>query len=435
MKIAILNQPQDPIVAGEEQRGSVAIVNWELAKRLAQRHRIVFYAPRAPGQPLTQSWGDIEIRRIRFAARPLHKAIQLVAGRLGGRVPYAFSPWYYREYYSQIAYKVRADPADIIHVPVQLQVAGLFKRAAPRARFVSHMHQDEIAQLDDAYLRRHMRHVDSVVTVSDFVTCRARARFPEFADRIHTIGNGVDTERFRPNGALSPENQAGGKPTRLLFVGRVAPDKGVHLLLAAFNAVAPDFPALELEIVGKAGMMPFDVLSVLLRGDSALESLRTFYGRSLLGWLTKEVLGQRRSYLDHLRRQLTGESARRVHFRGTVSLEELVSLYQRSDLLVLPSVWQESYGLPVAEAMASGVAVLASNCGGVPELVDDGASGKLVPRLDVEALTRALRDLLTDPTRLRELGRAGRLRAERLLTWDRSARRLEQVYLGGVPDA
>ena len=434
MKIAILNQPQDPLVAGEEQRGSVAIVNWELAKRLAQRHQVVIYAPRAAGQAAAQSWGNIEIRRIRFGARPLHKAIQLVAGRLGGRVPYAFSSLYCREYYSQVAHHLRIDPADVIHVPVQLQMAGLLKRAAPNAKFISHMHQDEMAQLDAAYLRTHMRDVDSVVTVSDFITSRARARFPEFADRIHTIGNGVDTERFRPNGTLSPENQAAARPVRLLFVGRVAPDKGVHLLVAAFNEVAREFPGLQLEIVGKAGMMPFDVLSVLLKGDSALESLRNFYGRSWMGWLTKEVLGQRHSYLDHLRRQLTGDSSRRVHFRGTVSLEELVSLYQHSDLLVLPSVWHESYGLPVAEAMASGVAVLASRCGGVPELVDDGASGMLVPRLDVEALTRALRDLLMDPARLRELGRAGRQRAERLLTWDRSARRLEQVYLGGVPD-
>jgi glycosyltransferase involved in cell wall biosynthesis len=416
-------------VAGEEQRGSVAIVNWELAKCLAQRHQVIFYAPRVPGQPLTQSWGSIEIRRIRYAARPLHKAIQLVAGRLGGRVPYAFSPLYYLEYYWQIAHELHTDPADVVHIPVQLQMAGLFRRAAPNARIVSHMHQDEMAQLDDAYLRSHMRDVDSVVTVSDFITSRARARFPEFADRIHTIGNGVDTDRFRPNGAV-----AGERPARLLFVGRVAPDKGVHLLMEAFNAVAPEFPGLELEIVGKPGMMPFDVLSVLLRGDPALESLRTFYGRSFMGWLSKEVFGQRHSYVDHLRGQLTAESSRRVHFRGTVSLEELVSLYQHSDLLVLPSVWQESYGLPVAEAMASGVAVLASHCGGVPELVDDGASGRLVPRLDVEALTRVLRELLTDVTRLRELGRAGRQRAERLLTWDRSARRLEQVYLGGVPE-
>src|ERR1700743_965406 len=69
MKIAIVNQPQDPIVAGEEQRGSVAIVNWELAKRLAQRHEVTVYAPRAPGQARSERWKNIEIRRVPFVAK------------------------------------------------------------------------------------------------------------------------------------------------------------------------------------------------------------------------------------------------------------------------------------------------------------------------------------------------------------------------------
>src|ERR1700744_2429544 len=69
MKIAIVNQPQDPIVAGEEQRGSVAIVNWELAKRLAERNDVTVYAPRASGQPRTERWKNIEIRRVPFVAK------------------------------------------------------------------------------------------------------------------------------------------------------------------------------------------------------------------------------------------------------------------------------------------------------------------------------------------------------------------------------
>jgi len=111
-----------------------------------------------------------------------------------------------------------------------------------------------------------------------------------------------------------------------------------------------------------------------------------------------------------------------------VSLEELIRLYAQSDLLVLPSIWRESYGLPVAESMASGVPVLAANCGGVPELVDIGVTGRLVPRLDVDALTREILDLMSDSGRLRAMGQAARLRAEQFLTWDRSAQRLEQVY-------
>src|SRR5215475_6703670 len=69
MKIAIINQPQDSIVAGEEQRGSVAIVNWELAKRLAERHEVTVYAPQASGQSATERWNTIQIRRVPFVAK------------------------------------------------------------------------------------------------------------------------------------------------------------------------------------------------------------------------------------------------------------------------------------------------------------------------------------------------------------------------------
>ncbi len=428
MKIAIVNQPQDPIVAGEEQRGSVAIVNWELAKRLAGRHEVTVYAPRAAGQPPVERWNTIEIRRVPFVAKTLHKAMQLLAGRLRTNPPYINSPLYYREYFMQVARELRAHPVDVLHFPQQLQFAARFKRAMPRAKIVLHMHQDELAQLDYNMLRRQLANVDSVVTVSDFVTDRARARFPERAAAIHTIGNGVDIRRFIPD--TQRNNGAAQHAPRLLFVGRISPDKGVHLLVEAFDRVARERPDVELTLVGKVGMLPFDLVNLLLTDDAAaLDSLRPFYGQSMLAWLSKEVLGQKRSYRRQLEARLSPQAAARVHFAGSVSLEELIRLYSKSDLLVLPSVWRESYGLPVAESMASGVPVLASDCGGVPELVDKGVTGLLVPRLNVDALTNAMRDLLSDVSRLRQMGQAARARAEQLLTWDRSAERLERVYL------
>ena len=431
MKIAILNQPQDPIAADEEQRGSVAIVNWELARRLAERHEVTVYAPSSPGQAPVERWRGIEIRRTRFSAKYFHKAVQLVAGRFHRKYPYAFSPLYHREYYLQVARDLRGRCADVVHLPVQVQLGGFFRRTARGAKTVLHVHQDELATADYAFLRRHLAHFDSVVTVSDYVTQRARARFPELAARVHTIGNGVDIERFHPS---RPQPATAFRPTRLLFVGRISPDKGVHLLARAFNTLARERPDLELTLVGRAGMMPFDVIGILLKEDPALDSLRQFYGQSALGWLKKEVLGQRNSYMAHLRGLLAPEALQRSHFRGTVSLQELVRLYSEADLLVLPSIWQESYGLPIAEAMASGVPVLATHSGGVSELVEDGVTGRLVPRLDPDALLRELRDLLNDPRRLREMGQAARLRAERLLTWQRSAQRLERVYSGLEPD-
>jgi glycosyltransferase involved in cell wall biosynthesis len=433
MKIAILNQPQDPVAAGEEQRGSVAIVNWELARCLAREHEVIVYAPRARGQVARERWGAIEIRRVRFVARRYHKAVQLLAGRLRWGAPYFTSRLYYREYFSQIARDLAASGPDIVHLPQQMQFAARFKRAVPGMKVVVHIHQDELAKLDRELLRRDLADVDAVATVSEFVTAGARARLPEMAARIHTVGNGVDVLRFRPEArAAEPQGRERcGSPLRLLYVGRIAPDKGVHLLMEAFDRLTREGVALELTLIGKPGLLPYDLLSRLLGGDAhALDAVREFYGRSLRAWLTKEVLGHHRSYADALRARLSPAAAARVRFLGTVPQPTLIRAYRAADILVLPSVWQESYGLPVAEAMACGVPVLATASGGVPELVADGVTGRLVPRLDTQALACALREMSADPIRLLEMGTAARARAERLLPWARSAERLERLYAG-----
>ncbi len=426
MKVVFINQPQDSLVAGPEQRGSVGIVDWELARQLSQHHEVAIYCPRTGNQPLREHWHGIEIRRVRFVAKKFHKGLQLLSGRFSRRRHYFDSALYFREYYLQVVSDLRKCAPDVIHLPQQLQFVTLLKRALPGVKVVVHMHQDELAYLDYERARHYLSVLDAVVTVSDYVTTRAQARFPEFAERIHTIGNGVDVERFRPaaNGRVARQKM------QLLFVGRVAPDKGVHLLMDAFEILAREKADLELTIVGRAGMLPFDIISLLLRGDSALNDIRQFYGRSFWSWLTREVLGQSKSYVKALRARLSGEVAARVCFAGVVSLEELIRTYQGSDLLVLPSLWHESYGLPVAEAMASGVPVLASRCGGVPELVDEPATGVLVPRGDLNALVSKLRALTANPARLEQMGLAARARAESRLTWTRSARILEQVYAG-----
>ncbi|MGA7541417.1 MAG: glycosyltransferase family 4 protein [Steroidobacteraceae bacterium] len=205
----------------------------------------------------------------------------------------------------------------------------------------------------------------------------------------------------------------------------------MHLLMEAFDRLTREGVSLELTLIGKPCLMPYDLLSRLLGGDPrALDAVRGFYGHSLRSWLAKELFGQHRSYSGALRARLTPEASARVRFLGTVPLPALIRAYRAADLLVLPSVWQESYGLPVAEAMACGVPVLASASGGVPELIEDGVTGRLVPRLETEALARALQEMLAEPARLRAMGRAARVRAERRLTWSRSAERLERLYLG-----
>jgi glycosyltransferase involved in cell wall biosynthesis len=425
MKIAFINQPQDLIAADEEQRGSVSIVQWELARRLAARHRVTVYAPLGQGQVRAESWRGIDIRRIPYVHARIHKAVQLLQGTLLPSWPYFASKLYFRGYFERVAQALRADPPAVVHLQSLFQYVPMIHRAVPAARIVLHMHQDEISRIDRRRALTALTALDAIVTVSHYVTKGIRTRFPEFAERVQTIGNGVDVDRFRPREGGRPADE----PTRLLFVGRVSPDKGVHLLLSAFAALAAEDPRLELTIVGKPGFLPPDLLRSLMKDDAAFDTLREFYGRSPISTFRNVVLGHRSSYCRAAMRRLPPEIAARVRFAGTVPLPVLLELYRNARLLVLPSVWNESYGLPIAEAMASGVPVVASYCGGVPELVMDGVTGRLVPRCDVGALVDVLRSLLNDQSTLEKMARSSRLRAESALTWDHSAAALERVYV------
>jgi glycosyltransferase involved in cell wall biosynthesis len=94
---------------------------------------------------------------------------------------------------------------------------------------------------------------------------------------------------------------------------------------------------------------------------------------------------------------------------------------------VIPSL-EEGFGIPAAEAMGCEVAVVASDAGGLPEVVEDGVTGLVVPRGDSAALARAIGSLLSDPVRREQMGQAGRARALRLFDWDRTAEQFEELY-------
>ena len=87
-----------------------------------------------------------------------------------------------------------------------------------------------------------------------------------------------------------------------------------------------------------------------------------------------------------------------------------------------PAVWEEAFGLTIAEAMAAGRAVVASRTGGIPELVEDGVSGLLVPPGDPEGLARALDLLANRPALRRQLGSNARARAQQRFSLEQCAR-------------
>jgi glycosyltransferase involved in cell wall biosynthesis len=268
------------------------------------------------------------------------------------------------------------------------------------------MHCEWLTQLDRRLVDQRLAKADVIVGVSDFITDRIREAFPRHASRCITIHNGADLV------PASRRNRSG--PVRLLTVGRISPEKGLHVLVDAFARLAQQHDDVELKVVGKEGLPPQEMLLNLDETPRVRKLAPHFRG----------------GYLQHLRERLPERSRSRVKFQGWAEHEELPAEYEDADVFVFPSVWDEPFGIPVAEAMAAGLPVVASRVGGIPEIVADGETGMLVEPDDASALAAALEQLVNDAGLRARLGEAGRLRAAERFSWDRAAAAYRALFAG-----
>jgi glycosyltransferase involved in cell wall biosynthesis len=422
-KVAFISQPRDIVTATDEQVGPITTVMWELAKRMAAQHDVVVFSPRGRDQPLAEIYGSgLRIQRISLALRLLHNAMDLGTGLLNLRTPYFASPLFFREYGLSIARALRSEQPDIVQIQSATQLIPLFHSAVPRARLVLHVHDEFLALLPERIIKARLKHVSVVVTCSDFVTRRLRDRLPWLAPYIHTVGNGVDIGSFRP-----PGHPPDTKVFRILYVGRISPEKGLHTLVTAFARLAEQDERLRLDIAGPQVLLPFNQIKLLAR-DPYVAALAPFYGTGLWGQLDKQLLHARTSYWRALEQGVPPHLRARVHLHGQLTRKILQNVYQRAHVLVMPSVCLEPFGLPLVEAMASGLPCIASRSGGIPDIVLNPETGLLIERGSVEALTEALRRLINDTDERKRMGREARYRAERVFDWSVAAGRLERLY-------
>ena len=423
-KIAFVSQPRDPVVAGDAQRGSVTTVLWELATRIARRHETLVIAPQAPGQPAEEAHDSLlGIRRV-TAWRSLHKALDLGTGILRWRSPYFASSAYFREYGLEVARVLQQYRPDIVHLQNHSHFLPLFRRAVPYARLIMQVHDELHSLLPPERIRSRLQDATAVVTPSDFVTRRLEGRMSYLAGRLHTIGNGVDTATFQP---VRRDIAARRDDFRILYVGRLSPEKGVHTLAAAFGQLLGSGVRAELDLVGQVGLLPLSQVQLLAR-DPQMAALGQFYGRGFWGSLDRQLLRARSGYRRHIDSLIPVSSRDRLRFLGQLPRDAVIDLYQRADVLVIPSLCEEPFGLPVAEGMACGLPCVGSNTGGIPEIIEHERTGLLVERGDTPGLAQALRRLADEPATRGRLGRLGRERAERLFDWSVPAARLEALY-------
>ncbi|MDO7881938.1 glycogen synthase [Salinibacterium soli] len=246
----------------------------------------------------------------------------------------------------------------------------------------------------------------AVIAVSEGMRRDILRSYPALDEaRVQVVHNGIDLERWVPLDEPELLRGLGIDPDRpsVVFVGRITRQKGLPYLLRAARLLPPD---VQLILCAGAPDTP-EILAEVQAGVAALQQ-----ERSGVIWLER-----------------------------LLSQAELSAVLTRATTFVCPSVY-EPLGIVNLEAMACAAPVVGTATGGIPEVVEDGVTGRLVPIEQVQDgtgtpidpdrfvadLAAALTEVVSDPEAARAMGRAGRERAEREFSWSSIARRTTEIY-------
>lgn len=226
------------------------------------------------------------------------------------------------------------------------------------------------------------------VSSSQYNALQVQARYRRPVQVIH---NGVDVDVFQPSpkdAAIRSSLGAGPEDLLVVSVGRLVGWKGTRVVL---EAIAGLDPKVRCVVVGTGPE------------EAALRARAAALGIS-----------------------------DRVHFAGHVDHSDLPRLLAQCDIFVQPSIGEEAFGISVVEAMACGLPVLASNNGGLPEIVIDGETGSLLKPGNVSIWRDAIASLAGSRAQIEGRGAAGRLRVEKQFSWAANAARHEAILESGI---
>ena len=254
--------------------------------------------------------------------------------------------------------------------------------------------------------RTALESADAIIAVSDEMRRDTLGCYPAIDPaRVSVIHNGIDTDEYRPDAGTDVLAQRGVDPARpsVVFVGRITRQKGLPYLIAAGAEIDP-----AAQIVLCAGAP--DTPELAAEVGAAVDELQRTRGNVI--WI-EEMLAKR----------------------------DVIQLLSHATVFVCPSIY-EPLGIVNLEAMACETAVVATHTGGIPEVVEDGVTGLLVPfepsddgvRTPVDpagfaqAIAERVNRLLADPAIAERFGKAGRMRAIERFGWDVAAAQTAELY-------
>ncbi len=237
-------------------------------------------------------------------------------------------------------------------------------------------------------IREHAQSVDRFIAVSDYYAGHMAQYLRIPGAKLDVVPLGIHVDGY------PPASRRDSRPFTVGYLGRIAPEKGIHLLCDAYHRLREqgEFDGCRLELAGYLGP-------------------------------------EHRGYLDGIVRQV-GEWGLEdeIHYRGVLELDDKVAFLQRLDVFAAPATYDDPKGLSLVEAMACGVPVVATGRGTYVELIERTGGGALIPTGDVEALMAELRRLRADEALRAALGARAAAAVREHHAADVMAQRAADVY-------
>lgn len=297
---------------------------------------------------------------------------------------------------------VRQNHYDVIHIFNRPRLVSLIREAAPNARIILSMHNDmfQPSKISNEEGRIAVEQTERIITISNYIGRTICEYFPQAVSKIRTIYSGVDLDRFVPyyqsNNArqireqLRSNHNINSKKV-ILFVGRLSPKKGPHVLIRA--------------------------MSVLRRSDAVL----VVVGGS---WYSENRVSDYVAYV----RAIAARSPIPVLTTGYVPADQIHHWYWASDIFACTSLWQEPLARVHYEAMAAGLPFITTNRGGNSEIVMNN-NGLLIENPEEPGeYVQKLNQLLSDRELGQRMGKNGRHVAEQHFRWNRVASEILAVW-------
>jgi len=346
---------------------------------------------------------DSEIQYVGIPWTRMERACQWIKSRVSWRNPIRYFAKIQNvlSYGQRLAKQLSPFSMVIIHNEPNLL---LMIPHQPAQTLILHMHNDHLTHAWFRWLyRMALKKVTMVICVSEYIRTNAIQYYPQHGHKFKVLFNATHAETFKPYGKVAQLNIrefAVFEPQAnyILYVGRLTPEKGVDVLIEAFTQLLEKTPQARLMIVG----------SSFFEGAH-----KTAYQKKLI--------------------RLASPVKQAIQFTGFVSHDYLKYFYSCADLVVVPSVWQDPCPLVVLEAMASGTCLIATNVGGVPEVVRHRVNGFLVEANRPELLADTIQYALSHPEQSQQMGLEARKLILERHTWLQMMDRLTDLLFQERP--